>query len=128
MDQYCPVCFNKTLVVAQSGLVNVIVNGMQMDAGRILFNAGQFGKTIKEDLAKKLAEFFEWYSKFQNKQAIKELHLVSTSFKCLNGCKIGNQNMSVIDHLITRKEILQILSEASEKFGIKIDLKEENIN
>ena len=35
---YCPKCFNDSLSLCGHGVVNIIINGKQMDAGRFLYN------------------------------------------------------------------------------------------
>ncbi len=123
---YCPKCLNDTLSVSSRGVVNLIVNGKQMDAGRFLFN---LGKESPEDLQKsfqtKLEEFFIWYSGFKNKDPITRIEVCSGDFRCESGCRIDiNSRFSVINILIPRKTVLKLLDELGQKYNLRVELKE----
>ena len=53
MSQYCPSCFSNTKQMKISGIVHVVINDMQMDAGRILFNLKQDREIALKDLKEK---------------------------------------------------------------------------
>ena len=124
---YCPKCLNDSLALSTNGVVNVVINGKQMDAGRFLFNlkANKKEQVIK-DLEAKLEEFFKWYSGFQNKEPITRLSLTSPDFVCGQGCRIPlNTQFSVIDIIIPRKEVIKKLTELGEKYHLDIQLEED---
>ena len=41
---YCPVCFNNSLSLSPKGVIDIVINGKQMDASRFLFNTGDQNK------------------------------------------------------------------------------------
>lgn len=127
MSQYCPSCFSNTKQMKISGIVHVVINDMQMDAGRILFNLKQDREVALKDLEGKIEEFFCWYSSFQNKQPIKKIKLYSNDFECLNGCNIGIKNFSIVDVLFTSNQIFRLLEKVSLKNPLRIELKAEDI-
>lgn len=124
---YCPKCFNNNLSLCSHGVVHIIVNGKKMDAGRFLFNTGkEDAERIQKDFRAKLEEFFIWYSQFQNKEPITRIEVCSGDFKCANGCLINmHSRFSVINILISKKIIVQFLSELGDKYKLNIELKEE---
>lgn len=125
---YCPKCFNNTLLLAKSGVVNVVINGKQMDAGRFLYNLNSHRKErITKDLEQKLEEFFEWYSGFQNREPITNISLSSGDFVCEQGCRLGlNLKFSVIDILIPKKKLQEKLNHLGEKYKMQIEI-EDNL-
>ena len=125
---YCPKCFNNTLKLSSKGVVNVVINGKQMDTGRFLFNLSNRKKDqITKDLEEKLEEFFEWYSSFQNREAINSIELSSGDFFCEEGCRLGlNSKFSVVDVLIPRKLLVTKLKALGEKYQMSIQLKSES--
>lgn len=125
---YCPVCFSDTLFVGHRGVVNLIINGKQMDAGRFLFRVeDERRETVKAELKRKLEEFFKWYSNFQNKDPIKKIELFSSDFSCEAGCKMPlNYRQSVVDILITSAELRNMLTEMGAKYKLEIKLDDED--
>ena len=123
---YCPICFNDTLVLKKSGVVDLMINGKQMDAGRFLFNTEQNRpEIVVRDFTRKVEDFFKWYSTFQNQKPITELFIASSDFNCHQGCKIPILNkFDIVDILISRKEITAIISKMAKKYDLKIELKE----
>ena len=124
---YCPKCFNPTLKLASSGVVDVIINKKQMDAGRFLYNlTTQRQDQISRDFTKKLEEFFLWYSTFQNKEPITNIALTSSDFICEEGCRVGmNQKFSIVDILIAKNIIETKLNELGKKYKLEIKLESE---
>ena len=43
-NMYCPKCYNNSLSMASRGVVDIIINGKQMDAGRFLYNINKESK------------------------------------------------------------------------------------
>lgn len=123
---YCPICFNDTLSLSSSGVVHLIINGKQMDAGRFLFNRdSNRPHEIKKDFTAKLEEFFRWYGDFSNKQPITNVFICSSDYHCEQGCKVPLSNkFSVIDHLLDRKEVMKTLSDLAEKYSLEIELQD----
>jgi hypothetical protein len=122
---YCPVCFNDSLGLSQSGVVHLIINGKQMDAGRFLFNLDNRPEDMKRDFNAKLEEFFKWYGGFENKEPITNVFICSSDFRCDSGCKISLSNkFSVVDQLLKREEVMKKLNEMAEKYNLEIELQE----
>lgn len=126
--QYCPKCFNNSVKIKKNGIFHVNINGIQMDAGRILFNLKKDQKFVKEDLKAKIREFFEWYSGFYNKKPIEKITLHTNDFECVKGCYVGVNQFSIVHHLLTAQEVLDILNEVSAKHPLKIELDIKDIN
>lgn len=122
---YCPICFNDSLAISQSGVVHIIINGKQMDTGRFLFNLDNRPEDMKRDFNAKLEEFFKWYGGFENKEPITNVFICSSDFRCDAGCKIPLSNkFSVVDQILNREEVMKKLNEMAEKYNLKIELQE----
>lgn len=123
---YCPKCLEDNLLLKSRGVVELIINGKQMDAGRFLFNLDSSKKEdIYRDFQKKLEEFFQWYSGFKNKAPIQHVELSTTDFKC-EACGFNpsfNQRFAIADVLIPRTLMLKCLNEMATKYDLKIELK-----
>lgn len=104
----------------------MIINGKQMDAGRFLFNLDDTKKDqIEADLKRKLKEFFDWYSSFQNKDPISQIELCTIDFKCTS-CNFSpnlSSRFSVIDVLIDKRKIVALLEELTKKYHMELILK-----
>ena len=124
---YCPKCMDPSLKLSSSGVVNVIINKKQMDAGRFLFNlkSGRKEQIIK-DFEDKLVEFFNWYASFQNPEPITQVSFNSGDFVCENGCRLDiNHKFPIADILIPKKIILNKLKELGETHRLQIKLEED---
>lgn len=121
---YCPVCMNNTLNFSASGVVHVILNDKQMDAGRFYYNLDNIDDPhFLEELTKKLEEFFRWYSNFQNKEAITKIQLCTSDVVCEEKCNVPMANrFSILDVLVSRKKIETILEKLSKKYSIQVHL------
>lgn len=125
---YCPICFNNSILIADKGVINVIINNRQMDAGRFLFNSRVESRDqLIKHFKQKVEEFFQWYASFQNPQTITKVILSSNSLICSKHCKIpASMKCDVTNLIFTQAEILKVLTELSNKYSIRVDL-EENI-
>tara|TARA_R110000868_G_scaffold80095_9_gene227881 strand:+ start:1744 stop:2121 length:378 start_codon:yes stop_codon:yes gene_type:complete len=124
---YCPKCLNNTLSISSKGVINITINGKQMDAGRFLFNLESQEKKqqLKPALKVKLQEFFKWYSSFQNKAPITFVSIDTSDMRCEEGCGISAKSrFSVIDVLIPKAELLELLAVEAKCYGIEIQLQE----
>ena len=123
---YCPKCFNHSLSLKSRGVIHLIINERQMDAGRFLFNLeDQTGEQFIESLETKINEFFAWYSNFQNKSDIEIVQILTEDMICENKCNIPlGTKFSVIDIIITKKKVLGILKKLGEKYKMTISLQE----
>ncbi|MBH47667.1 MAG: hypothetical protein CME71_05815 [Halobacteriovorax sp.] len=124
---YCPKCLNNTLSISSKGVINITINGKQMDAGRFLFNLESQEKKqqLKPALKAKLQEFFKWYSGFQNKAPITFVSIDTSDMRCEEGCGISAKSrFSVIDVLIPKAELLELLAVEAKCYGIEIQLQE----
>lgn len=127
VSMYCPKCMNPSLQLSSSGVVNVVINKKQMDAGRFLFNLNSHRKEqIIKDFENKLEEFFNWYASFQNPEPITQVSLTSGDFACENGCRLDiNSKFSIVDVLIPKKIILNKLNALGEKHRLQIRLDDD---
>lgn len=120
---YCPKCFNNSLHINSRGVMHIIINGKQMDAGRFLFNFEKDKSTFIKDLKVKLEEFFKWYSGFQNIEAITKMEICTNDVSCDSKCSISlNNKFSVVNEAISQKELNIILAKYSEIYGLEIEL------
>ena len=79
--------------------------------------------SLNKKLREKVAEYFEYYSNFQNKSVIKEIYISSSDFKCANSCAISlEQKFSVVNLVIKAQDFLDIIEEEAKKYDIEIDL------
>ncbi len=124
---YCPKCFNNSLRICSKGVINIAINGKQMDAGRFLFNFETQEKSnqFKPALKAKVEEFFKWYSNFQNKEPVNFVAIDTSDMVCEEGCVISaNSKFSIIDILLTKDELRQVLDQEAKRWGIEIKLEE----
>ena len=120
---YCPKCMNNSLHVNSRGVMNILVNGKQMDAGRFLYNIDSGEEKFYKDLKDELEEFFKWYSNFQNVESITKIEIATSDVTCDSKCKLPlNNKFSVIDAIIPSATLKVILSELGEKYGLNIEL------
>ncbi len=122
---YCPKCLNNTLRLSSRGVVNLVINGKQMDAGRFLYNTQSMDKReLLGELTQKIEEFFKWYSGFRNQSAIEVVEIITSDVQCEEGCNLPlNQRISIVDVLISSKELRAILDRLGEKYSMNIQLK-----
>jgi len=122
---YCPTCFNNSLHFDDKGVIDIIINRKQMDAGRIIYNLDPSERQkMLTEFAKKLDEFFKWYSNFQNKEPLCHVELVTSAVKCDSGCKIPtNLKTSVIDSIIPSSLIRDEFGRLGQKYNLEIELK-----
>ena len=122
---YCPSCFNQTLALNPRGVVQVIINNKQMDAGRFLFNVQkEKEEVIFNNLVQKLDEFLRWYANFTNKEAVSEINICSSDFTCSQKCQLPlSLRISVIGHLFEEEAVLNKIKELSKRYNIPVDEK-----
>lgn len=121
---YCPKCLNNSLYLNSRGVIHIIVNGKQMDAGRFLYNFDKDKQSFIKDLTAKLEEFFRWYSGFNNVETITNVEICSSDVSCENKCSIPiNNRFSVVEFAISAKEVKAILEKLGQKYGLEIELK-----
>lgn len=123
---YCPKCLEDGLFLKSRGVVELVINGKQMDAGRFLFNRDTSKKEeIYSDFKKKLEEFFSWYSQFKNPEPIQVVELSTADFKC-EGCGFSpsfKHRFPIADVLIPQAFVVKCLKEQAEKYKLDIKLK-----
>ena len=121
---YCPRCLNDSLVLNGRGVVDIVINNKQMDAGRFYFKLDDHQELTVQGLKDKMEEFFKWYSKFNNIEPISLLQLVTNGVRCENGCSLGSSTkISIVDELVPSKEIEKILDDLGHRYSLKIQLK-----
>ena len=121
---YCPVCLSETLKITSSGVINLAINGKQMDTGRYLFSIPEQVKgELRTNLRKKVEEFFRWLGGFQNKAPITEFLLFTSNVACTKGCKVPmGSKFTVVGIIYTEKEVAELIEEMGKKHNIQIDL------
>lgn len=121
---YCPSCLNDTLKIASSGVVRMTFDGKSKSTSQFYYNLKEETQlSLNKKLREKVAEYFEYYSNFQNKSVIKEIYIFSSDFKCANSCAISlEQKFSVVNLVIKAQDFLDIIEEEAEKYDIEIDL------
>ncbi len=121
---YCPVCLNNSLYINTRGVMNIVVNGKQMDAGRFLYDFDRDRAHFIADLTQKLEEFFKWYSNFQNIEAITKVEISTIDVTCENGCSMPPATkFSVFDgNQLKKNEIGKILTKLATKYNLEIEL------
>lgn len=124
---YCPKCLNNSLHINSRGVMNIIINGKQMDAGRFLYNFDKDKATFLKDLNTKLEEFFKWYSNFTNTSPITKIEICSSDVVCDNKCAIPISNkFSVIDSVISARELKGMLDKLGQKYNLEIEFTSES--
>lgn len=123
--QYCPQCLNSSLFLKERGVVDLLINGKQMDSGRFLFNVTKSSRAeVYRELYKKIDEFFSWYVEFRNKVPIENVELCSADFKC-ESCGFGptiKQRQTIIDVLVPKKVVEDYMKELAANY--KVELKQ----
>ena len=120
--RYCPKCFNKSLHIQEKGVVQIIINGKQMEQGRFFYKISE--KEVNRLLFKeKFDDFFKWYSEFKNIDPITTVDLVTKKGYCTRNCKFGpDVQFSVIDILISSETVHNLLVSLGKRYGIGINL------
>ncbi len=121
---YCPVCLNNTLYIKSRGVMNIVVNGKQMDSGRFLYDFERDRSHFISDLSTKLEEFFKWYSNFQNIETITKVEISTIDVSCESGCHMPPATKySVFDgNQLKKVEVGKILSSLGKKYNLEIEL------
>ena len=127
MGQYCPKCFSDNLFITTSSVIHIIINGMQMDSGRILYNPNKENQNFKEELINKIKNFFNWYQSLQNKTPIRSIKIFSSDYKCGNQCSLRSTNISVINDLISSKELMSVINAIKKDYNITLDIDSNDI-
>ena len=71
-----------------------------------------------------IADYFIYYSNFQNKDPIETVEATSLDFKCLNKCVINvSHKMNVIGLVFTKTMLIDSLNRMSVKYKIPLKLK-----
>ncbi len=121
---YCPKCFDDSLEIADSGVVQVTINGLQRDTGKLVFNLDKETKEdIERNILKKIGDFFKWYSGFHNQEPIKSIQVFTNNFSCQNRCVLpASTQIDVVGHLISKKSLFAGAKELATKYGIVLML------
>ena len=121
---YCPVCLNDTLFMHEKGTVFIKINRQTMSTSHFLYNLSKEDEEdVIDNLLKKIDEFMEWYSKFQNKEKISKVEIVSANFACDKHCRLPSEaRFSVIGSLVSKRKFIKVLVEMAKKYGLSVDL------
>lgn len=121
---YCPVCLNDTLKIASSGVVKMTFDGKAKSTTQFYYNIKEETPiTLNKKLRTIIAEYFKYYSQFQNKTIIKEIFAFSSDFKCANGCAMSlEKKFNILGLVIEKQDFLSILEEEAENYDISLDI------
>lgn len=122
---YCPICFNDTLKIASSGVVKMTFNGKAKSTSQFFYDLKHDqDKDVLLKLDNVIADYFIYYSNFQNKDPIETVEATSLDFKCLNKCVINvSHKMNVIGLVFTKTMLIDSLNRMSVKYKIPLKLK-----
>ncbi|MEE2671595.1 MAG: hypothetical protein VYA54_07785 [Bdellovibrionota bacterium] len=125
---YCPICFNDTLKIASSGVVKMTFNGKAKSTSQFFYDLKHDqDHEIQDKLDKVVADYFMYYSNFQNKEIINKVDATSLDFVCSNRCVINvKHKMNVIGLVFTKTMLEDALKRMGQKYSIQVDL--ENLN
>lgn len=125
---YCPICFNDTLKIASSGVVKMTFNGKAKSTSQFFYDLKHDqDHEIQDKLDKVVADYFMYYSNFQNKEIINQVEATSLDFVCSNRCVINvKHKMNVIGLVFTKSMLEEALKRMGQKYSIQVDL--ENLN
>ena len=127
MGQYCPKCFSDKLLISTSSVIHVLINGMQMDSGRILYNPNKKNETFKEELITKIKDFCNWYQSLQNKTPIRNIKIFSSDYRCGNKCVLRGTKISIINDLISSRELMSIINTIVKSYDVTLDLDPDEV-
>ena len=121
---YCPVCLNDTLFMHEKGTIFIKINRQTMSTSHFLYNLSkEEEEDILENLSIKLDEFLSWYSKFQNKENISSVEIISANFACDKRCRLPSEaRFSIIGSLVSKRTFLKLLLALSKKHGLSVDV------
>lgn len=122
---YCPKCFDNSLEIAQSGIVQVSINGMQRDTGKVMFNLDKESREeVAQHILSKVEDFFKWYASFQNQEPIQSIQAFTNNFSCQNRCVLpATTQIDVVGHLIGKAVLITKATELATKYGLVLQLK-----
>lgn len=119
---YCPNCFNNTLNIKDSGVVEILINDKKMDTGRFLFNKSGKKEDILLDAKKKLEDFIKWLANFSNIDPVKKIKFLTADIKCESGCPSSFTKVSAIGEVLSSAQANLMLSELGEKYNMQLVL------
>jgi hypothetical protein len=121
---YCPVCLNDTLKIASSGVVKMTFDGKAKSTTQFYYNIKEETPiTLNKKLRSIIADYFDYYSQFQNKTIIKEIFAFSSDFKCAQGCAMSlEKKFNILGLVIEKEDFLSILEEEAENYDISLDM------
>lgn len=125
---YCPVCFNDSLKLGSNGLVKMTFNGKSKATSQFYYNLKEDTPTeLQDKLRKTIRDYFQYYAGFQNRDKITEVSVYSNDFRCSNGCGLSLENkMNVINIVVVKEDLIQLLKEEGQRHQIEVELKETN--
>jgi hypothetical protein len=125
---YCPRCFNNTLELSRSGVINIVINKKKRDTGKILFNLDKQSKKDLQNSILELAEsYFKWYSSFTNSEPISKLFIFSSDFLCSNKCNIPlDAANSIISKFFDLNQAVNTFKELGQKYDLDIEIQGED--
>ncbi|MEX0798140.1 MAG: hypothetical protein WD025_01770 [Bacteriovoracaceae bacterium] len=121
---YCPVCFNDTLKLASSGVVKMTFNGKAKATSQFFYDLkNETSAQTYKKFRLVVEDYFSWYARFQNKDPIKDVQMLTSDFICLNKCKLGGSvQLTVLNLVIPKDIVIDTLEMYAEKYEIPLKL------
>lgn len=122
---YCPVCFNASLKPSSSGVLKMTFNKKSRATSQMHYNTNtESPMHIYKQLQAVMEDYLSWYSEFQNIDPINEIEVISSDYKCSNGCQLNmNHRINSLDDFLDKNEVLRLLKESCQKFNIPCSIK-----
>lgn len=122
---YCPLCFQDTMKIRSTGVIKLSFNGKSRNTSLYTYNLQkETQEQLDAKLREKIADFFIFYSEFNNKTPIKYFEAYSADFLCTNSCKLDmmRTKLSILGIIYQPAVVKSMLQEEGEKFGILIEV------
>jgi hypothetical protein len=120
---YCQHCLNPSLSMSKKGIAHITINHKQLDNGRFLFDLNKEDNSeVVANFEKKINEFFQWYSRFNNIVPITSFELTTNNFFCSNGCPMLPHQYSIVDILIPYSKIEAVLEKYATQYNMFLKL------
>lgn len=109
--------------IRSNGVVKLAFNGKARNTSLFTYNLQKESHDqLLEKIREKIVDFFSFYADFNNKDPIKNFEAYSSDFICQDGCRIEmNSKLSVIGVIYSKPEIIKMLQEEAQRFGLIID-------
>lgn len=111
--------------IRSTGVIKLSFNGKSRNTSLYTYNLQkETQEQLDAKLREKIADFFIFYSEFNNKTPIKYFEAYSADFLCTNSCKLDmmRTKLSILGIIYQPAVVKSMLQEEGEKFGILIEV------